>query len=107
MGLWGLFHKNKITGAAKAAADETVRVLLPIYKRLAPQGLSMDPPEFQAVYAAGEKLYNQYGFEALAYGVKELKRLCPASTTRPDETWSQVVDVIRTGSHPYGNNLFM
>ena len=101
-----MIDTENISAEAKEGMDKIVNELLPIYQRLAPQGLSMGPPEFKIVYAAGERAYHQYGFDAMVYGVKKLKQLCPASTTRPDETWSQVVDTIRTGSHPWGNNLF-
>jgi hypothetical protein len=42
----------------------------------------------------------------MVYGVQQMKQLCPAPTTRIDETWTQVVDTIKNGSHPLGHNLF-
>jgi hypothetical protein len=99
-------NAEKISAETKSEMDQIVNQLLPVYQRLAATGLSMEPAEFKAVYAAGEKVYHQHGCGAMAYGVQQIKRLCPAPTTRVDETWTQVIDTIRDGSHPMGHNLF-
>jgi hypothetical protein len=101
-----LMNIESINVELKNEMDKIVNELLPIYKKLEATGFSMGPPEFKAVYAAGEKAYYQYGFDAMAYCVKQIKQLCPAPTTRIDETWTQVIDTIKNGSSPLGHNLF-
>ncbi len=84
-------EKYNLSKETKEDMDAIVNELLPIYRRLKSTGLSMQSSEYQKVMAAGNKAYDSYGFEALKYGVQQLKSLCPSPSTRPEETWGQVL----------------
>ena len=81
--------------AAKLPKDLTKTKKRPKIRR---EGKQMNAENISAE-AKGE-------MDQMAYGTKQVKQLCPAATTHIDETWTQVIDTIRDGSHSWGHNLF-